>query len=97
MTCFGGLFFFAHLKEPFKLINSHICTINNIIYCIYLFLFARNQDQELLVQMFNNLIKAVRQRVSADKRRFNMGEIDIDLTYITDRIIGKFGSSGTDS
>jgi len=38
--------------------------------------------------MFNNLIKAVRQRVSADKRRFNMGEIDIDLTYITDRIIG---------
>ncbi len=38
--------------------------------------------------MFNNLIRAVRQRVSADKRRFNMGEIDIDLTYITDRIIG---------
>jgi hypothetical protein len=48
--------------------------------------------------MFNNIIKAVRQRVSADKRRFNMGEIDIDLTYITDRIIGRlFGSSGTDS
>ncbi len=48
--------------------------------------------------MFNNIIRAVRQRVSADKRRFNMGEIDVDLTYITDRIIGKFfGSSGTDS
>lgn len=48
--------------------------------------------------MFNNIIKAVRQRVSADKRRFNMGDIDIDLTYITDRIIGKlFGSSETNS
>ena len=34
------------------------------------------------------VFKAVRQKVSGDKQRFQEGEYDLDFTYITDRIIG---------
>ena len=37
---------------------------------------------------FEGLTKMVRTKVSADKKRFQDGGFDLDLTYITDRIIG---------
>ena len=36
-----------------------------------------------------SLWNAVRSKVSADKNRYMKGNYDLDLTYITDRIIGK--------
>ena len=45
------------------------------------------------------LAKIVRSKVSADKKRFQENGFDLDLTYITDRIIGKsfqFSSSLND-
>ena len=37
----------------------------------------------------NSLFNTVRHRVSADKNRYRNGTFDLDLTYITDRIVGK--------
>lgn len=36
------------------------------------------------------LFDAVKQKVSADKNRYQEGEFNLDLTYITDRIVGTF-------
>jgi hypothetical protein len=36
------------------------------------------------------LLNAVRYKVSADKYRYMKGQYDLDLTYITDRLIGKY-------
>ena len=38
--------------------------------------------------MFGGLQQALRRVVSGDKRRFDDGEYNLDLTYITERIIG---------
>lgn len=38
----------------------------------------------------DSLTKMMRSKVSADKKRFHEGEFDLDLTYITDRVIGMF-------
>ena len=35
------------------------------------------------------MFSAIRQKFSGDKTRFSDGKYDLDLTYITDRIIGK--------
>lgn len=36
------------------------------------------------------MINRVRTFISADKQRYTIGNYDLDLTYITDRIIGFF-------
>jgi hypothetical protein len=36
----------------------------------------------------NKVFQAVRTKVSADKHRYQLGGYDLDLTYITERIIG---------
>jgi hypothetical protein len=36
------------------------------------------------------ILNAVRYKVSADKNRYLEGQYDLDLTYITDRVIGMF-------
>ena len=36
----------------------------------------------------DNIAKTLRSKVSADKKRFQQGGFDLDLTYITDRILG---------
>ena len=36
----------------------------------------------------NTLFNTVRHKVSADKNRYKEGTFDLDLTYITDRIVG---------
>lgn len=36
-----------------------------------------------------DILKHIRSTVSGDKHRFTFGDINIDFTYITDRIIGK--------
>lgn len=45
-----------------------------------------------------SIVKAVRSRVSADKNRYLNGDFDLDLTYITDRIIAmSFPADGVES
>lgn len=39
-------------------------------------------------QLKMGILNQLRSTVSADKHRFVYGDIDIDFTYITDRIIG---------
>lgn len=36
-----------------------------------------------------SLLKSMRHKVSADKNRYCKDDFDLDLTYITDRIVGK--------
>jgi hypothetical protein len=38
----------------------------------------------------NGFANIVRAKVSADKKRFQENGFDLDLTYITDRVIGSF-------
>ena len=40
------------------------------------------------IQMNSSILKSMRHKVSADKNRYKWGNYDLDLTYITDRIIG---------
>ena len=40
----------------------------------------------------NSLFNTVRHKVSADKNRYQNGTFDLDLTYITDRIVGKWST-----
>jgi protein-tyrosine phosphatase len=48
--------------------------------------------------MMSSFFKAMRAYVSADKKRFNLGGFDLDLTYITDRIIAmSFPADGVES
>jgi phosphatidylinositol-3,4,5-trisphosphate 3-phosphatase and dual-specificity protein phosphatase PTEN len=35
----------------------------------------------------DNVFRSLRQKVSADKNRYKQGDLDLDLTYITPRII----------
>lgn len=39
--------------------------------------------------VMESFISAVRNKVSADKNRYKKGNYDLDLTYITDKTIGK--------
>jgi hypothetical protein len=38
----------------------------------------------------DNLFRKLKTAVSRDKRRYIFGQYDLDLTYITERIIGSF-------
>ncbi|EGC40549.1 hypothetical protein DICPUDRAFT_25009 [Dictyostelium purpureum] len=48
--------------------------------------------------MYNSIVKAVRKTISADKNRFENEEYDLDLTYITERVIAmSFPADGVES
>jgi hypothetical protein len=48
-----------------------------------------NQFSFIGIVTMESLFSVMRQQVSQDKNRFSNGEFDLDLTYITDRVIGK--------
>ncbi|EAL62502.1 hypothetical protein DDB_G0289979 [Dictyostelium discoideum AX4] len=48
--------------------------------------------------MYNSIVKAVRKTISADKNRYENEEYDLDLTYITERVIAmSFPADGVES
>jgi hypothetical protein len=56
-----------------------------LLFTIAFFCFYCNHYSS---KMMTSFFRAMRAFVSADKKRFNLGGFDLDLTYITDRIIG---------